>query len=764
MANRENPLAATDSNSSLTIGTDGNLRILDGNRISIWEANISVQSNNSIAVLSDKGNLILKDNVSGINLWESFNYPVDTFLPGMMIGLNTQKGENRFFSSWRAENDPSAGNFIAGVSPDTPPQAFIWNGSGSDPYWRSGPWDGSKFSGIQERFEGYANGFNLVSDTQTGIVYFTFNQYSSSNITILVVTPSGSWNITHWDNSSNTWYVTWSQPGHPCDSYGFCGVFGICNRNGAKNCECLNGFVPNSDEDWRKGNWSGGCVRATELLCEKNTSSSSSGGEKSDGFLKLSGVKLPDHYSYLHNEGESGCEKWCLSNCSCVAYSFVAEIGCMVWAGGRGLVDIQQFSSAGEDLFLRLAASELGKDKKKEKLIISLTTVSGVILLGVVIYGLHRLRAKQKGKREKKTKVSGMSSRLNSSTDMLVNRGKPNDTTLELPTFDFEEIAAATNNFSISSKIGEGGFGPVFKGKLQDGREIAVKRLSRCSGQGIEEFKNEIILISRLQHRNLVRLLGCCIEGEEMVIVYEYMPNRSLDTFLFDSNRRAELDWAKRFNIIQGIARGLLYLHRDSCLKIIHRDLKASNILLDEDMNPKISDFGLARTFLYTQELANTHRVVGTLGYMSPEYAMGGVFSEKSDVFSFGVLILEIVSGKKNNNFHYNEERTSLLGHGWDLWNEGRVMDFIDQVMAESCTWQEVTRCLHIGLLCVQDHAADRPTMSTVVLMLSSEIDCPQPKRPTFTFQSLLRSSDLRSQSDNVNSVNTITVSMVEGR
>ncbi|KAG5561488.1 hypothetical protein RHGRI_004514 [Rhododendron griersonianum] len=457
VANRENPLSATDSNSSLTIGSDGNLRILDGNGIPIWETNISLPSNNSMAVLSDEGNLILKDSVLGLTLWESFKYPVDTFLPGMMIGLNTQTGEKRFLSSWRAEDDPSAGKFIAGVSSDTPPQAFIWNGSGSVPYWRSGPWDGYKFIGIQDKFEGYGNGFNKISD-----VYFTYGRYSSSNISFLVVTPSGSWDIVHWDNLSSSWYVSWSEPGHPCDTYGFCGDFGICNKNGAQICGCLKGFVPSSDEEWRKENWSGGCRRDTELLCDKNSSGLSSGGVKIDGFLKLSGLKLPDRYVYLHDMSESGCEKWCLSNCSCVAYSYVVDIGCMVWAGG-GLVDIQQFSSAGEGLFLRLADSELGKDKKKEKLIIGLTTASGVILLGVVIYGLHRLRAKQKGMMKKKIKDSILSDRLNNSRDMLVNRGNPHDTKLELPTIDFEVIAAATDNFSISSKIGEGGFGPVFK-------------------------------------------------------------------------------------------------------------------------------------------------------------------------------------------------------------------------------------------------------------------------------------------------------------
>ncbi|XP_075667339.1 G-type lectin S-receptor-like serine/threonine-protein kinase At1g11330 isoform X2 [Castanea sativa] len=232
----------------------------------------------------------------------------------------------------------------------------------------------------------------------------------------------------------------------------------------------------------------------------------------------------------------------------------------------------------------------------------------------------------------------------------------------ELPLFNFEMLVRATNDFHLSSKLGQGGFGPVYKGKLSDGQEIAVKRLSRTSAQGLEEFMNEVVVISKLQHRNLVRLLGCCVEGEERMLLYEYMPNKSLDAFLFDPHKERLLDWKKRFNIIEGIGRGLLYLHRDSRLRIIHRDLKASNILLDKELNPKISDFGMARIFGSDEDQANTNRVVGTYGYMSPEYAMEGRFSEKSDVFSFGVLLLEIVSGRRNTSFYNDEQSQSLLG------------------------------------------------------------------------------------------------------
>ncbi|XP_028079811.1 G-type lectin S-receptor-like serine/threonine-protein kinase At4g03230 isoform X2 [Camellia sinensis] len=233
---------------------------------------------------------------------------------------------------------------------------------------------------------------------------------------------------------------------------------------------------------------------------------------------------------------------------------------------------------------------------------------------------------------------------------------------IDVPVFDLESILEATNYFSDENKLGQGGFGPVYKGNFPGGQEIAIKRLSTHSGQGLEEFKNEVILIAKLQHRNLVRLLGYCIEGDEKILLYEYMPNKSLDTFIFDQTLCLSLDWKKRFDIILGIARGLLYLHQDSRLRIIHRDLKTSNILLDEEMNPKISDFGLARIVKGEETEANTIRIVGTYGYMSPEYALDGMFSAKSDVFSFRVIVLEIVSGKRNTGFYQSKEALNLLG------------------------------------------------------------------------------------------------------
>ncbi|KAJ6848792.1 cysteine-rich receptor-like protein kinase 15 isoform X2 [Iris pallida] len=333
---------------------------------------------------------------------------------------------------------------------------------------------------------------------------------------------------------------------------------------------------------------------------------------------------------------------------------------------------------------------------------------------------------------------------------------------------DLSIIKDATDNFADSNKLGQGGFGTVYKGILPDGQEVAVKRLSATSRQGLEELKNELLLVARLQHKNLVRLRGVCLQKEEKLLVYEYLPNRSLDTFMFDPIKCKQLNWPIRFEIIRGIARGLRYLHEESHLKVIHRDLKASNVLLDAELNPKIADFGMARLFGEDQTHHATSRVVGTFGYIAPEYARRGQFSVKSDVFSFGVLVLEIVTGRKSNTFGDSGDEHDLLSYTWKHWSEDTGLEIVDPSLGEGFSRNEVLRCIQVGLLCVQDVPASRPLMSSAILMLDSPTATLRaPVQPTFSAGIRRTDCSDRSASESrsiAGSVNDVTISELHPR
>ncbi|XP_026410120.1 cysteine-rich receptor-like protein kinase 10 [Papaver somniferum] len=346
---------------------------------------------------------------------------------------------------------------------------------------------------------------------------------------------------------------------------------------------------------------------------------------------------------------------------------------------------------------------------------VAVPVVVGVLLILVVCFYFSRRKRRVTNKFD-----------IPASTDPIENQDSLQ--------FDLVTIRNATDEFSDANKLGEGGFGVVYKGRLQNGQEIAVKRLSVNSGQGLQEFKNEVVLLNKLQHRNLVRLLGFCFQGHEQILIYEHVSNGSLDKYLFVTERKVLLDWEKRYKIIGGIARGLLYLHEDFRLRIIHRDLKAGNILLAEEMEAKIADFGMAKLFEIDQTQGNTSRIAGTYGYMAPEYVLHGLFSVKSDVYSFGVLLLEIVSGRNISSFYESASSPDLLSYvSMENWREGTALELMDPILSQMFSRNEVIRSIHIGLLCVQDNIEDRPTMSSVVLMLSSySITLASPSQPAY--------------------------------
>ncbi|CAL5412052.1 unnamed protein product [Camellia sinensis] len=473
VANREKLLTLADSSASLMIGGDKTLVLVDGNQSIKWSTNISVPVNVSVAVLLDTGDFVLKKGI------------LEEILAG----------EKRFLSSWQMEE------FVVGIAPQTPLQAFIWNVPTQ--FWRSGSSDGLKCVGISYMKSTYLeSGFRLALEYQQVNQYVTYDLLNSSSVIIMTITSTGYLKLIDWDEGLKQWKVFWVAKKSLCENYGTCGPFWVCSKNGSPICRCLKGFVPKSNEEWSRGYWS-------------------------NGFK----------------------QNW-------------------MYDLDRRFLDNQEFSFDGEDLFLHLA--KLGKGKKQEQESLSASQLLLVWSSGFRLYVVC-VGGKLTKECRKSTRWTGDSSAKDAHEKALKRTGK-----------------------------------------LHDGKEIAIKRLSSNSGQGLEEFRTEVQLIVKLQHRNLVRLLGCCIEKDEKLLVYEYMANTSLDAFLFDSTKCKELDWAKRENIVTVIVKGLLYLHEDSQLKIIHRDMKASNVLLDGEINPKISDSGTARISYVNQIEANTNKIVGT--------------------------------------------------------------------------------------------------------------------------------------------------------
>ncbi|KDP20843.1 hypothetical protein JCGZ_21314 [Jatropha curcas] len=762
VANRDNPI--NDSSGVLAIDKRGSLVLYEKNQtLPLWSTNVSSSStNNSVAQLLDSGNLALVERDSnGAVLWESFDYPTDTLLPYMKLGLNRRTGKEWFLSSWKSKDDPATGNIFYRIDPTGYPQLFLYKGL--DPLWRGGPWTGHRWSGVPEMTRNYIFNVSFVNNNDEVSIMYGITISNASIFSRMMINESGIVQRATWNGRDRRWVTFWSDPKEECDNFRECGANSNCDPYDSDSfiCKCLPGFEPKSPRDWYLRDGSGGCVR-------KDGVSTCKSGE---GFVKLERVRVPDTRMVHANMSMNlkACEQECLKNCSCTAYASADEtgIGCLTWSGD--LVDTRTYSSVGQDIYVRVDAAELAKHSKskgpvsKEGLE-AIIIASVALTLFLVLYLAYCLvKRKRRASDIRSKSLFSFTASPTFLGDSESGKGSDEGAILDLPHFDLSAIAAATNNFSDSNKLGEGGFGSVYKGTLHGGKEIAVKRLSKHSGQGSNEFKNEVSLIAKLQHRNLVRMLGYCIKDREKMLIYEYLPNKSLDFYIFDEEKRSLLDWSTRHNIICGIARGILYLHQDSRLRIIHRDLKASNVLLDESMHPKISDFGMARIFGVDQIEANTNRVVGTYGYMSPEYAMQGLFSVKSDVYSFGVLLIEIVTGRKNSSYYEEATSSNLVGYVWELWKDGRSLEIVDVQLGESYREHEVLKCIQIGLLCVQESAVDRPTMSTVVFMLSNDSILPSPKQPAFIMKRSYNSGD-PSTSGGANSVNELTITMLEAR
>ncbi|KAG2689663.1 hypothetical protein I3760_09G148900 [Carya illinoinensis] len=586
VANRDNPLDGTAG--ILSIDGHGNLILTETNRsIPIWSTNASVVSaNHSMARLLDTGNLVL-----------SFDFPTDTWLPFMKLGLDRRAGLNRSLTSWKSKDDLGTGNCTLAIDPTGYPQLFLYEGGA--PLWRVKSWTGQRWSSITiEDHLLVPNIFAIVVVKELGVL---------------------EWSTWH----ENGWVTYFSAPKENCDNYKKCGPNSYCDPNNPKKfeCTCLPEFEPKSAHDWFLRDGSSGCVRNQGVFtCNSG-----------QGFVKLARVKLPDtsmarvdmslslkeckararararvesltYRVELEQRIKKNLEleleyfelSWNSASQNSTWLSSIAAL--LTWHGN--LVDMRVYYNGGQDLYLRVDAATLAQYAKKNGLLqnkgkLAILVVSVAVMLLIVAsivcwFIMRKIKEKRQNKCTFRVSSAAASFEESSTTRELDGSTRNSD----LQFFDLRMIVAATNNFSISNKLGEGGFGSVYKGCLYDRKEIAMKRLSKYSGQGIEEFKNEVTIIAKLQHRNLVRIIGYCVQGEEKMLIYEYL----ILSLHSDETKRSLLDWGKCFEIICGIARGILYLHQDSRLiRIIHRDLKASNVLLDNAMYPKIVDFGMAR-------------------------------------------------------------------------------------------------------------------------------------------------------------------------
>ncbi|KAH1232853.1 G-type lectin S-receptor-like serine/threonine-protein kinase [Glycine max] len=586
IANRDNPIR--NNSSKLVISQDGNLVLLSQNESLIWTTNASsseVSSSSPIVQLLDTGNLVIKDgnDKESVFLWQSFDYPCDTLLPGMKFGWDLRTGLNRRLTSWKSWDDPSSGDFTWGVEIGSNPDIVMWKGNVE--YFRTGPYTGNMFSGVYGPRNNPLYDYKFVNNKDE--VYYQYTLKNSSVITMIVMNQTLY--LRHrltWIPEAKSWTVYQSLPRDSCDVYNTCGPNGNCIIAGSPICQCLDGFEPKSPQQWNVMDWRQGCVRSEEWSC---------GVKNKDGFRRFASMKLPNTTFSWVNESMTleECRAKCLENCSCKAYSNLdtrgGGNGCSIWVGD--LVDLRVIES-GQDLYVRMATSDMdGKHEHRRKVVLVVSTIASLVLVMLVAFCIYMIKKIYKGKT--KTRMSREDK----------DEGRQED--LELPFFDLATIVNATNNFSIENKLGEGGFGPVYKGTLVNGQEIAIKRLSRSSGQGLKEFRNEVILCAKLQHRNLVK--------------------------------------------------------------------------------------------------------------------------------------------------------------AWRLWKEGTPERLTDAHLANSCNISEVIRCIQISLLCLQHHPDDRPNMTSVVVMLTSENALHEPKEPGFLIR---RVSNEGEQSSNrqTSSFNEVSISLLNAR
>ncbi|KAH9323868.1 hypothetical protein KI387_018507, partial [Taxus chinensis] len=681
VANRENPLE--NNGGIFTLTRAGRLAVFNEGGTCVWSGKGSDRG--SRATLLESGNLVLV-NENGIAVWESFQQPSNTWLPGMKIGMGQK------LISWKSSFDPAPGPFTLELDPSGVGQfVLLWKGTVR--YWESGVWNGQFFSGLPEMATKYVYDFSFVNNGSE--TYFTYSLKPGIRLlTRLVLDRVGEARQYTWIDNNN-WNMFWSQPRDQCQIYDFCGPNGVCTHNNTlRFCNCVQGFQPKHVQDWESQDWSGGCVRRTPLHCKNGST---------DGFVELQGKSLTDAGDYPSEKAtREECESACVNNCSCVAFAYTTSSSnlCQMWGGDLFSLSDNGYNGVNDSLFIRLAAPDLPRSSERHSgtFLGTLVTVSGclAVLLAVFLAVFFWWRSSTE---KYKDSMPG-----------------------SLRMFTYKELQIATKGFS--EILGRGGFGSVFKGVLPDKTPVAVKTLEGSS-QGEKQFRMEVSTIGTIQHVNLVRLRGFCTEGSKRMLVYDYMPNGSLNSLLFPKPKTQQtiLDWNTRFEIALGTARGIVYLHEKCRDCIIHCDIKPENILLDADLNPKVADFGLAK--LVGRDFSHVLTTMrGTRGYLAPEWISGLPITAKADVYSFGMTLLEIIAGRRNLDFSASSSRLFYPTWAGSQMKLGKsAMELLDVKLKNNADMEQVRRAAMVGGWCIQDDEDARPTMAHVVNVLEGIVD-----------------------------------------
>ncbi|KAI3454207.1 hypothetical protein Pfo_010870 [Paulownia fortunei] len=679
-ANRGSPVQNSDN---FQFDDTGNAYLEIGGS-TIWSTGTANKAVSAMELL-DSGNLVLVANDGSI-IWQSFSHPTDTLLSNQEFSegmiLISDPGSNNVSYSLEIKS----GDMILSAG-FQPPQPY-WS-MGRDSRITINKGGGGVTSAILS-----ANSWKFYNPNKVLLWQFIFSEGANANATwVAVLGDDGFITFTMLQGGSPNPSST-RIPEDQCSRPAACDPYYVCYPG--NKCQCPSALPS--------------CKSVTFPSCDNSTDSVElvSGG---DGLTYFAlGFVQPFSKTTL-----DGCKASCLGNCSCGAMFFESSSGnCFLFneiGSMEGSINGADYTS-----YIKISTNggsggnNGGGGNKRFPIVIIIVIVTFIVILGLLFAGFYFYR-KNKKVPETPKESSEEDNFLEGISGMPIR-------------FSYKDLHTATSNFTV--KLGQGGFGSVYEGTLPDGTRLAVKKLEGI-GQGKKEFRAEVSIIGSIHHLHLVRLKGFCAEGSHRLLAYEYMANGSLDKWLFKKDKgEFMLDWNTRYNIAVGTAKGLAYLHEDCDVKIVHCDIKPENVLLDDHFMAKVSDFGLAK--LMTREQSHVFTTLrGTRGYLAPEWITNYAISEKSDVYSYGMVLLELIGGRKNYDPAESSEKSHFPSYAFKMLEEGKLKDIIDAKLKIDEQDERVAIAIKVALWCIQDDMYLRPPMTKVVQMLEGLSPVPPP-------------------------------------